>query len=185
VNKIFLLNKRLRKKLKQPLGLLISGIPEHTMNELKNKIIKLKPKIIISVGDEVTKNILTHNIPLNIAIIDGKIMRKTIKPIKLHCQKTYIIKNTPGTLSYDSFKIIKKVIETQELIKKEITKIFVKGEEDLLTLLAVFFAPIGSLITYGQPCEGIVIIYVNKKIKEKVKLILKEMRIHYKKNVVD
>ncbi len=39
--------------------------------------------------------------------------------------------------------------------------VMVEGEEDLLTLVAVVLAPLGSLVAYGQPDRGIVIVVVS------------------------
>jgi len=37
----------------------------------------------------------------------------------------------------------------------------VEGKEDILTLVAVVLAPLGSLVAYGQPDRGIVIVVVS------------------------
>ena len=40
-------------------------------------------------------------------------------------------------------------------------KIVVEGEEDLATLPAILYAPPGSVVVYGQPDEGSVLVKVN------------------------
>ena len=44
----------------------------------------------------------------------------------------------------------------------------VKGEEDLLGFPAVLFMPLGSLVLYGQPQEGVVMIKVTEAAKNKL-----------------
>jgi hypothetical protein len=51
----------------------------------------------------------------------------------------------------------------------------VEGEEDLLTLVAVVEAPENSLVVYGQPREGLVVVKVDEKIKKRVKEIVDSM----------
>jgi uncharacterized protein (UPF0218 family) len=52
----------------------------------------------------------------------------------------------------------------------------VDGEEDLLTLIAVLNAPEKSLVVYGQPYEGIVVVKVTAKKKAEAMEILKAMK---------
>jgi len=46
----------------------------------------------------------------------------------------------------------------------------------LLTLVTVSVAPCGSLVVYGQPGVGIVIIRVSEEKKHEAALVLEEMR---------
>ncbi len=41
--------------------------------------------------------------------------------------------------------------------------LLVDGEEDLLTLVAVLYAPENALVVYGQPNQGIVVVRVTSK----------------------
>jgi len=53
--------------------------------------------------------------------------------------------------------------------------ISVRGEEDLLTLAAVAYAPLKALVIYGQPDEGVVVVKVNRRVKSQVKKLIDEM----------
>lgn len=44
-------------------------------------------------------------------------------------------------------------VQNNEPVQKKV--IVVDGEEDLLTLPAMAFAPVGAVLYYGQPNEGI------------------------------
>jgi len=51
----------------------------------------------------------------------------------------------------------------------------VEGEEDLLTIVAVLCAPENSLVVYGQPHEGIVVVKVTEKTRETMRHIVDAM----------
>ena len=68
----------------------------------------------------------------------------------------------------------KAIIDGLESSKR--AQIVIDGEEDLLTLIAILYAPKNAFVIYGQPNEGIVLIKVSEKRKEDVKKILKEMK---------
>jgi Uncharacterized protein conserved in archaea len=52
----------------------------------------------------------------------------------------------------------------------------VNGEEDLLTLPFCSYAPINSVIFYGQPNAGMVIIEVNDMVRIKAKSLICRIR---------
>ena len=57
--------------------------------------------------------------------------------------------NPQGTITKEAVAAIKEAID-----KNEHTHIVVDGEEDLLTLIAVLYAPENSFVVYGQPHTG-------------------------------
>jgi len=59
----------------------------------------------------------------------------------------------------------------------ELVHIVVDGEEDLLVIVAVLYAPEGSLVVYGQPGEGIVVVRVTGEKRAEAVGILKAMEI--------
>jgi len=78
--------------------------------------------------------------------------------------------NPPAEITSDSINVIKQAFAMDVPVR-----IIVKGEEDLLVLPAVLFAPEKSLIMYGQPNEGLVIVKINEKIRNKAKSIMNAM----------
>jgi uncharacterized protein (UPF0218 family) len=54
-------------------------------------------------------------------------------------------------------------------------RIIVTGEEDLLVLPVAIYAPDNSVIFYGQPNEGLVMVLVTEEIRNKAKSILDSM----------
>lgn len=140
------------------------------MKTLKELIKKEKSPKIISVGDVVSSNMARHGISLQVLIVDNKVMRAPIQPIAVDADQTLHVKNPPGTLTEEAWTVIRKALRG-----KRRTKVLVDGEEDLLTLVAVLCAPENSLVVYGQPHEGIVVVKVTKKSREKMRRIVDAM----------
>jgi GTP-dependent dephospho-CoA kinase len=156
--------------LKKPFGKLIK------QEEVsKQKIFGLLngSKTIITVGDATTEKIISFGLMPNLAIIDG--IERRIKRTELeilHLKNTFLTKNNiynhyeckniQGTISKEAYLIIKKI-----LIKEEKAIIFIDGEEDLLALPVFALAPIGAIVFYGQPLEGLVMVKINDDIKNK------------------
>jgi len=141
------------------------------MKELTELILREKPKCIISVGDVVSQNVLKHGIHAQIIIVDHRVMRENSVQIKTAIYKKINVKNTAGTLTPETWRVIE-----QALKQKQPTQVFVEGEEDLLTLVAVLEAPENSLVVYGQPHEGVVAVKTDKKTKDKVQQIVDAMK---------
>jgi GTP-dependent dephospho-CoA kinase len=57
-------------------------------------------------------------------------------------------------------------------------RVFVYGEEDMLALPLFIMVPDGSVVLYGQPLEGMVIVKVNEDIRRKAQYLLDEIRAH-------
>jgi hypothetical protein len=53
----------------------------------------------------------------------------------------------------------------------------IDGEEDLLALVAVLYAPEKSLVVYGQPNEGMVVVEVTKEKKTETCKFLEAMKV--------
>lgn len=158
------------------MGLLITGSSDVTMNTLRDLMAKERPSRIISVGDAVSKNMIIHNFPVDVLVVDNKVMRKPIDPILAEVDQTLYLKNPPGTLSEEAWVIIKEALSGEVR-----TRVLVDGEEDLLTLVAVLCAPDNSVVVYGQPHEGIVVVKVTRKTRKKARQFVSEMENAFEK----
>lgn len=161
---------KIRGKLKKPWGKPVRGSFNETASILKDILKEEKPPFIVSVGDVVSKNLIENKILPNLLIVDNKVMRTTIKPAPLHADKEMRVKNPPGTLTPEALNTVQEAFRTNCRVK-----IVVDGEEDLLTLAAVLYAPENSMVIYGQPHEGIVVVKVTDEKKAEVAEILKAM----------
>lgn len=162
------LSENLREKLKIPLGILI---PDNQTS--KENILKHIPEnsFLITVGDATTEKIQSYGIIPSLQIIDAqekRVKRELPKTSKvstnLSCQ------NPAGEITKQSIETIKQAISSKPPVR-----IIVDGEEDLLVIPACIYAPENSIILYGQPNEGLVVVAVNGEMKKKTKSILNAM----------
>jgi uncharacterized protein (UPF0218 family) len=164
------LTPELRVKLKRPLGTLIRGSFAETIKNFKTITEKEMSTVIISVGDTVSRNLAENCLFPKVSIVDNRVMRRDAQPFQLQTEKTIQVINPAGTITEEAIKAIQDAIKCDSRVK-----IVVKGEEDLLTLIAVLYAPENSFVIYGQPYEGIVVIKVTPQKKAEIADILKTM----------
>ena len=161
----------LRIKLKEPFGTLIQGSFNETMGKMKELIEKEKPPKIISVGDVVSRNLHDHGLHPHLTIVDNKSLRNQAVPGRVTVEKTVRVTNPQGTITKEALIAIKEAID-----RNEHTHVVVDGEEDLLTLIAVLYAPENAVVVYGQPHMGIVVVKVTPQKKAQVEKFLKAMK---------
>ena len=160
---MLILQKELRKKFKAPLGELYDSL-----DDIKDSLSKYD--YIISVGDVTTSNLIESQIFPNLGIIDNKIQRgDSTKEIKYNAILLNA-KNPAGTITDDLWETINDAISS---IKNSENKylIVVKGEEDLAVLPCIIMAPKNTVIMYGQPNEGLVVLDAETVKKKAEKLI--------------
>ncbi|MEM1574442.1 MAG: DUF359 domain-containing protein [Nitrososphaerota archaeon] len=170
---LFIFPEEIKKELKKPLGKLINK-NEKLISEIKENI--NKNNLIIIVGDYTSRILYEKGIYANLYIVDSKIERKPIEKFIINSYIKIYAYNQAGTISSSAINAIKKAFKLISKEDKKVT-IYIDGEEDLLTLLAIKFAPKNSVIIYGQPNEGSVIIeatnerkkFINKFFKKAIK----------------
>lgn len=167
----YILTPNLRDELKIPLGTLIKGAPKYVTEKLKELIDCTKPKKIISVGDVISESMLKMGLRVDVFIVDNRSMRKPIEPLTFRADETLNLINPAGTIVDDSWRVISEAINSDRTVR-----VLVDGEEDLLAIVAVLVAPENSIVIYGQPNEGAVIINVGEESKQKMREILGKMR---------
>jgi uncharacterized protein (UPF0218 family) len=166
-----LLTAQLRRRLKNPLGKLIIGPSEVVVEELRRHIEKHRPKKVICVGDAVSRLFSVNKLHNDVQVFDNVEMRQKLKPEKLNAsRRIFLAKNRPGTIDMSSWQAINEAIEAGNAV------VVVDGEEDLLALAAIALAPMNSVVVYGQPKVGVVLVVVDKKLKAEAHSILNSMR---------
>jgi hypothetical protein len=158
----------LRDQLKTPLGNLINDNDPNKENIIK----KISAEsIIITVGDRTTENILQLGLKPQIQIIDCLEKRnQRTAPIDDTVNTKLSCRNPPGEITEESIQVIKKAFSSEPPVR-----IVVDGEEDLLVMPVCISAPENSVVMYGQPNEGLVIVQITPKIRAKVQKILDSM----------
>jgi|TARA_Y100000310_G_scaffold29331_2_gene27828 uncharacterized protein (UPF0218 family) len=151
-----------------PLGDLIK---EENVNEesIKSKI--GSESVVITVGDKTTENMINLGIIPQIQVIDGLVKRNQRDiPIDKTIRTELTCKNPPGEITEESIQTIQNAFSCEHPVR-----IIVKGEEDLLVIPVCIFAPENSVVMYGQPNEGLVLVHVTPEIRAKVQKILNLM----------
>jgi len=162
------LSNDLRDQLKTPLGNLIRDNDPNKENIIKKKSIE---SIIITVGDRTTENLLQLGVKPQIQIVDGLEKRsKRVVPTDDKTNTKLFCKNPPGEITTESMKVIQEAFSSEPPVR-----ILVDGEEDLLVIPVCMYAPENSVVMYGQPNEGLVIVTVTPEIRAKVQKILDTM----------
>ncbi len=157
-------------RLKIPLGKLLTGQPEEAISQLGRLVKEKKPPRVITVGDIVSREALEAGIPVNLRIVDLKTMRQPVESEPRPSKNTYRVRNPPGVITDESLETIKKAMGVKEAL------IIVEGEEDLLAIPAVLETPDQSLVVYGQPLQGIVVIVTTDSVRTEVRAMMTRMK---------
>ena len=150
----------LRKKLKRPLGKVVSF-------ESLAKVLKQRrpTRGLIAVGDVTGKRLTDASIRPWIWVYDGFERRERVKwsiPLPTHAAV-----NPHGVITESLMAAIKDAVK----MKRE-SRVYVRGEEDLAALCCIAEAPVGAVIVYGQPRKGVVVVPVTKKKKDWARTLL-------------
>jgi GTP-dependent dephospho-CoA kinase len=160
----------LRQQLKTPVGELVEGTVAHCNDVLRKTAENAKPSPLILVGDTISRNAKAAGIMADVIILDNLEKRHKANKFSVGQRRIFQLKNQPGTIDANAWEIIRSAIESRNSI------VNVEGEEDLLVLVAIDRAPIGSLVAYGQPDRGIVLVIVTDLEKNQVKQITQKMQ---------
>jgi uncharacterized protein (UPF0218 family) len=170
----FLIDDRIRKELKIPLGRLIED-SKVTKNLLKEYF--EDQKITVCVGDRTTERVQDFGFSPSLEIVDSLEKRASRKEPKVSQNDRIILEatNPPGLITKDSLERLAeclRFIQTHKVVRLQI-----RGEEDLLALPVVAFFPGESVLFYGQPNEGLVVVS-SSQARERAKEILQEIGIN-------
>lgn len=163
--------------LKEPFGLLLK---DNEITSSKLHSVLDRAKMIVSVGDATTDRLSLCGLIPSVYVVDGK-ERREKRPMvggeshpksglrELRCS------NPAGTISKGALRVLQEalVLASESLP----VKVFVEGEEDLLVLPLLFLVPDGSVILYGQPLEGIVVVKVSPEVSRKAKDLMDKLEI--------
>jgi len=163
------LSNNLRNELKTPLGNLIKN-----SNPEKEQIIRnsSSDKILITVGDATSEMLVKMGIIPFLQVVDGKEKRSERSlPINDFITTDLQCENPAGEITEESIDVIKNSFSSTPPIR-----ILVDGEEDLLVLPICLHAPENSVVMYGQPDQGLVIIEIVSELREKIQKIVNSMK---------
>ncbi|MBD3387660.1 MAG: DUF359 domain-containing protein [Candidatus Altiarchaeales archaeon] len=156
------LTPRLREELKKPLGDVVTET---------SKIPVDAP--LICVGDTASDTMLSAGYKPKLLVYDGRTGRHEIgvsETISSYDAVERTVANPPGKLEEGVFELFREVLDGGGP-----GRVYVEGEEDLTALAAIREAAVGSVVVYGQPGEGLVVVDVNEKTKNRVNKIIEDM----------
>jgi uncharacterized protein (UPF0218 family) len=146
------LNRKDAHLLKQPFGTLI---PNKQVTKQKILPMLKGAKKVIAVGDATTERLVDFGIPPDVAVIDGRERRsKRSYPSNYRAEEMRCT-NPAGTISKEAVEVLQDAIKAQPPVR-----VIVEGEEDLLALPVFAMVPAGSVVLYGQPLEGLVVVRI-------------------------
>ncbi len=154
----------LRDQLKIPLGLLL---PESQTDKTNIQKHLSNNTYIVTVGDRTTKKMIEFNLIPSLQIIDGHEKREKKDPPRLANATEITVENPAAEITLQSIDVIKNAFTMQPPVR-----LFVVGEEDLLVLPVCIHAPDNTIVLYGQPNEGLVIVKITPEIRNKAQSIL-------------
>jgi GTP-dependent dephospho-CoA kinase len=156
--------------LKRPFGTLV---PEKDISKQKITSMLEGAKKIIAVGDATTERLLSFNITPDIAVIDG-VERRALRGRSInYYAKQMLCTNPAGTISKEAVEVLQSALETSSPVT-----IKVEGEEDMLALPLFIMAPKGSIVCYGQPIEGMVLVNITQEKQNEAKEIMDKIYNH-------
>ena len=153
--------------LKRPFGTLVVE-KEITKRKIRSMLEGVRK--IITVGDATTDRLLSFGITPDIAVTD-EVERRALrdhsidyKATEMHCT------NPAGIISDKAIEVLQKALEATSPIRVK-----VQGEEDLLALPLFAMAPKGSVVLYGQPLEGIVLVNITEDKQNQAKELMNKI----------
>ncbi|WP_224267908.1 GTP-dependent dephospho-CoA kinase family protein [Haloprofundus salinisoli] len=156
----------LRGAFKEPLG------PVYTDSE---RLLSETAGPIVAVGDVVTYHLRTADRDPDVAVIDGKTKREAvgdeIRRVLSGDNPRIEVENPAATLSEELLAALRDAVESDENTVVVVTE----GEEDMATLPAILVAPVGSLVVYGQPDEGMVGVAVTPETKADARELMTQL----------
>lgn len=158
-----------RSKLKNPFGIVSKSLKLEAISS---------ENFIVAVGDIVVSSLIKMGLTPNVSIFDGISNRSNIsdKNILDFLPKDFLnAQNKPGFVNSKAALLLEKIVK--ESLRKHVNvSLKIEGEEDLLALPAILFAPLDSYVIYGLKDKGAVIVVVTEGIKENVVSLIKEFK---------
>ena len=135
---------------------------------LRDKLI-VKTPLLAVVGDFVAANVIAAGLFPDIVVVDNKTLRAQIKPV-VHGLKEVKVPNEAATINAKAWLALRNAVT----LKRRVA-VVVEGEEDLLVLPLLAEMPLGSVIAYGQPHEGLVAVTVSEERRDWARSFLNRM----------
>ncbi len=164
---VLVLTDEQRAALKTPFGKLATD--DKSVHDLLDGMI-VSGTLLVSVGDATTQRMAELGFCPDMEIVDGKEQRIVRQLPAAGDTAILSCTNPPGTLTDESIRTVRQALDSAKPVR-----IVVDGEEDLFVLLACDMCPDGTVVAYGQPGEGMVVIRIDPAVRDKAHDILASM----------
>jgi GTP-dependent dephospho-CoA kinase len=167
------LTAALRDRLKEPFGKLYRCKDAACLRDVVQGF--RSPPKVIAIGDVTAYYLLKAGIVPDMCIVDDLTMRLPVahevkKGTAHESFKDLAVKNPAGVITQELIDAIK-----DHMASRRPVRIFVDGEEDLAVIPACEYAPVGSIVLYGQPSEGVVAVEVTAEKKRETRELMAQM----------
>ncbi len=166
---MYRLPDNLRASLKKPLSPVLSGAGAVSDAQ--------RASYLVTVGDVVTQTFLDAGRVPDVMVVDFKTQREHDLPelreaVAATGARVVHVRNPAAEVTRDMWDAL-----TLALSADEKTVLQVDGEEDLAVLPALVLARDGSIVAYGQPHEGVVLVNVDARSRAFARDFLKQMEV--------
>jgi uncharacterized protein (UPF0218 family) len=151
-------------------GILLRGSPAENASKVKEIIASRKPPKVIVVGDFTLKALLNVGCVPDVGIFDRLTKRV---PCEFPDLEAETVRNPAGEITDEAIVSIKRALLPKQRLKVMLS---IEGEEDLLALPAIAYAPRGSLVIYGIPNRGMLVVTANSATKKKIATMISQFK---------
>ena len=131
-------------------------------------------KLLVSVGDFCTMDLITRGRPPDIAVVDFRTKRdeklEYADVLEGFGEVVMEVVNPPAMITREAWLAVSEAFKSKKRVRLDI-----RGEEDLLSLVCIALAPLGTTVIYGMPGKGAVVVLVDSREKGKIRSILGKM----------
>jgi len=140
------------EQLKRPFGTLVAD-----KDVTKRRILSMieHSKLVVAVGDATTERLVSFGVIPAVAVMDGRERRLPREYPRSYVATELQCSNPKGTVSKEAVAVLQEALG-----RKSPVRVLVDGEEDLLALPLFAMVPKGSVVLYGQPLEGLVVVKI-------------------------
>lgn len=160
-SKGFEMGEDLRGMLKIPFGRVIKDTEQFESNG---------NKFVIAVGDMTIFRLISSHVFPSVSIYDKKTERTVITDesiLSVLPEPIAVLKNASGTIDKQAAISIDAYIH-KALVDEVKVGIMIDGEEDLLAIPAILFAPLNAIVFYGLQGKGMVEVVVDEEKKKQI-----------------
>lgn len=186
------ISDRLRLELRNPIGTLVKGNENNILEvgkKVKEIVLAIQPVLITTVGDQVTKMCQQLSLPPNLSIFDFKVKRikiyRSISDLQFTSVSSDVIKTVKNPSGHITQSLVSAIRQSYKSIDKKSKQKLIKiiGEDDLAGVPAILLSPLGSVVIYGQPGEGVVIVEVTQEVKLRLLKLIARYKSLYEENI--